>query len=98
VIRARDVQFDEDSSIYDVKVAVPIPSVTQPHTVSAGQGGVQLSSLPPSQLPPLPLSPEYVSPYPPILVSPNQLEEMEEEKEDVTDIPPTIDRPVPAEP
>jgi len=98
VVRARDVQFDEGPSIYDVKVAVPIPRVTRPHTVSAGQGGVQLPPLPPSQLPPLPPSPEYVSPYPPIPVSPNQLEEMGEEEEDVTDIPPTIDRPVPAEP
>lgn len=98
VVRARDVQFDEGPLIYDVEVAVPIPRVTQPHTVSAGQGGVQLPTLSPSQLPPLPPSPEYVSPYPPIPVSPNQLEEMEEEEEDVTDIPPTIDRPVPAEP
>jgi len=36
------VQFDEDSLIYDVKVAVLIFKVTQPHTVNAEQEDIQL--------------------------------------------------------
>jgi len=45
VIRARDVQFDKDSSIYNIKVAVSISKVTQFHTVSAEQEDMQLSFL-----------------------------------------------------
>ncbi len=45
VIRARDVQFDKDSLIYNVKVAVLISRVIQSHTVSAEQENVQLSFL-----------------------------------------------------
>jgi len=45
VIRTRNVQFDEDSLIYDIKVAVSISKVTWPHTVSAEQEDVQLSFL-----------------------------------------------------
>jgi len=36
------VQFNEDSSIYNVKVAVLISKVTQLHTVNAEQEDVQL--------------------------------------------------------
>ena len=36
------MQFDKDSSIYDVKVAVSIFKVTQSHTVNAEQEDVQL--------------------------------------------------------
>jgi len=39
------VQFDEDSLIYDVEVAVSIFRVIQPHIVSAEQEDVQLSFL-----------------------------------------------------
>ncbi len=36
------MQFNEDSSIYDVKVTVLIFKVTQSHTVNAEQENVQL--------------------------------------------------------
>jgi len=39
------VQFNKDSSIYDIKVAVSISKVTQSHTVNAEQESVQLSFL-----------------------------------------------------
>ncbi len=39
------MQFDEDSSIYDIKVAVSISEVIQSHIVSAEQEDIQLSFL-----------------------------------------------------
>ena len=42
IIKVRDVQFNEDSSIYNVKVAVSIFKVTQPYTVNTEQESVQL--------------------------------------------------------
>ena len=36
------MQFDEDSSIYNVKVAVSIFKVIQSHTINAEQEDVQL--------------------------------------------------------
>jgi len=45
VIKTRNVQFDEDSSIYDIKVAVSISRVIWPYTVSTEQEDVQLSFL-----------------------------------------------------
>ncbi len=42
VIKARNVQFNEDSSIYNVKVAVSTSRVTQLHTVNAEQKNMQL--------------------------------------------------------
>ncbi len=97
VIRARDVQFNEDSLIYNVEVAVSIFKVIQLHTVNAEQEDVQLFLLSSSQLSSLSLSLEYVSSYSFILILSNQLEEMKKEKEDVMNIFFTIDRSVLAE-
>ena len=40
VIKARNVQFNKDSSIYDVKVAVSISKVIWSHTVNTEQEDV----------------------------------------------------------
>ncbi len=45
MIRARNVQFDEDLLIYNIKVAVSISKVTQLHIINAEQESVQLSIL-----------------------------------------------------
>jgi len=45
MIRARDVQFNENLSIYDIKVAVSISRVIQSHIINAEQESVQLSIL-----------------------------------------------------
>jgi len=42
MIKARNVQFNKDSLIYNVKVAVSISRVTQPHIVNAEQESMQL--------------------------------------------------------
>jgi len=42
VIKARNVQFNKDSSIYNVKVAVSIFKVIWSHTVNTEQEDVQL--------------------------------------------------------
>jgi len=97
VIRARDVQFNENSLIYNVEVAVSIFKVIQLHTVNAEQEDVQLFLLSSSQLSSLSLSSEYVSSYSFILILSNQLEEMKKEKEDVMNIFFTINRSVLAE-
>jgi len=91
------VQFNEDSLIYNVEVAVSIFKVIQLHTVNAEQEDVQLFLLSSSQLSSLSLSLEYVSSYSFILILSNQLEEMKKEKEDVMNIFFTINRSVSAE-
>ncbi len=45
MIKVKDVQFNEDSLIYNVEVAVSIFKVAQPHIINAQQEDVQLSFL-----------------------------------------------------